>query len=114
VTDELDVHVSRAADHIVVAPRGRIYFDNHQPLRDELLAEASAPGPRIVLDLGGVDLCDSSGLNLMVQAHLAAARNDGWLRLASVQPIVRQVLEATNLTRMLSLFDTVEQATAGG
>ena len=31
-------------------------------------------------------------------------------RLAGVQPIVRQVLDATNLSRMLALYDTAEQA----
>jgi hypothetical protein len=30
-----------------------------------------------------------------------------------VQPIVRQVLDATHLTRMLPLYDTAQQAASG-
>jgi anti-anti-sigma factor len=110
VTDRVDVVVRRSADHTVVAASGSIYFDTHEPLKETLLALAAEEKPRIILDLSEVDLCDSSGLNMMAQTHLIATRNSGWLRLAGVQPIVRQVLDATHLTRMLSLYETAEQA----
>ncbi|NJC81094.1 STAS domain-containing protein [Planosporangium mesophilum] len=110
VTDRVDVVVRRSADHTVVAASGSIYFDTHEALKETLLALAAEEKPRIVLDLSGVDLCDSSGLNMMAQTHLMATRHGGWLRLAGVQPIVRQVLDATHLTRMIPLYDTAEQA----
>jgi anti-sigma B factor antagonist len=109
-TDGVEVAVRRRADHTVVIARGSIYFDTHERLREALLALTADGEPRIVLDLSGVDLCDSSGLNLMAQTHRAAARRGGWLRLVGVRPIVRQVLEATSLTRLLALYDTPEQA----
>jgi anti-sigma B factor antagonist len=108
----VQVVVRRRPDHAVVSVRGSIYFDTHQALRDALLPLASGEQPRIVLDLSGVDLCDSSGLNLMVQTHLVARRHGGWLRLAGVRPLVREVLDATRLTGELPLYDTVEQATS--
>jgi anti-anti-sigma factor len=113
VTDRIDVVVRRTGDHTVVAVNGSIYFDTHEGLKETLLALAGEEKPRIILDLSGVDLCDSSGLNMMAQTHLTATRNGGWLRLAGVQPIVRQVLDATHLTRMLPLYDTAQQAASG-
>jgi anti-sigma B factor antagonist len=110
VTDRVDIVVRRSADHTVVTASGSIYFDTHEALKETLLALAAEEKPRIVLDLSGVDLCDSSGLNMMAQTHLMATRHGGWLRLAGVHPIVRQVLDATHLTRMLPLYDTAEQA----
>lgn len=110
MTGGVRVAVSRNADHTVVTARGSIFFDTHETLRKTLLTLAGDYQPHIVLDLSGVDLCDSSGLNLLAQAHLTATRHGGWLRLAGVQPIVRQVLDATNLSRMLALYDTAEQA----
>jgi anti-sigma B factor antagonist len=110
VTDGVQVAVRRSAGHTVVAASGSIYFDTHDTLRETLLTLAADNEPRIVLDLSGVDLCDSSGLNLMAQTHMMATRHGGWLRLAGVRPIVRQVLDATHLTRMLPLYDTAEQA----
>jgi anti-sigma B factor antagonist len=112
VDDEgVQVVVRRRPDYAVVSVRGSIYFDTHQALRDALLPLAGGEQPRIVLDLSGVDLCDSSGLNLMAQTHLMARQHGGWLRLAGAQPLVRQVLDATRLTGELPLYDTVDQAT---
>jgi len=112
VDDEgVQVVVRRRPDHAVVSVRGSIYFDTHQALRDALLPLAGGEQPRIVLDLSGVDLCDSSGLNLMAQTHLVARQHGGWLRLVGAQPLVRQVLDATRLTGELPLYDTVDQAT---
>jgi anti-sigma B factor antagonist len=113
VDDEgVQVVVRRRPDHAVVSVRGSIYFDTHQALRDALLPLAGGEQPRIVLDLSGVDLCDSSGLNLMAQTHLMARQHGGWLRLAGAQPLVREVLDATRLTGELPLYDTIDQATS--
>jgi anti-sigma B factor antagonist len=106
----VQVVVRRRPDHAVVSVRGSIYFDTHQVLREALLPLAAGEQPRIVLDLSGVDLCDSSGLNLMAQTHLMARQHGGWLRLVGAQPLVREVLDATRLTGTLPLYDTVDQA----
>jgi anti-sigma B factor antagonist len=110
VSGGVRVAVRRSGDHMVVTARGSIFFDTHESLRKTLLTLAAEDQPRIVLDLSGVDLCDSSGLNLIAQTHLTAVRHGGWLRLAGVQPIVRQVLDATNLSRMLPLYGSVADA----
>ena len=111
MTDPVRIIVRDRGDHTVVAPQGRLYFDTVHPLRDALLLIAAADQPHIVLDLSEVPLCDSSGLNLMVQTHRLATRRGGWLRLAGPQPGVRRVLEATNLTQLLSIYDTLTAAT---
>jgi anti-sigma B factor antagonist len=106
------VVVHEAGDHTVVEPHGRLYYDTLAPVRDALVARGSAERPRLVLDLSGVDMCDSSGLNLMAQTHRRVARHGGWLRLVGVQPNVRRVLDATNLTHLLGVYDTVDAAVA--
>src|SRR2546421_12987854 len=52
--------------------QGQLYFDTIRPLRDALLVLAAGERARIVLDLSAVTLCDSSGLNVMVQAQRMA------------------------------------------
>ena len=112
MTTGIHVIVHEDTDHTVVVPQGRIYFDTFEPLRDALLVLASRERPRIVLDLSQVPICDSSGLNLFAQAHRLASRHGGWLRLVAPQAGVRRVLDATNLTRLLRIYDTVEAALA--
>jgi len=104
------VNVLDGAGHTVVVPEGRLYFDTVEPVREALLTLAAADRPHIVLDLSRVETCDSSALNLMAQVHQAAARRGGWLRVVAPQPHVVRVLEVTNLTRLLAVYDTVAQA----
>jgi anti-anti-sigma factor len=106
----VQVVVRRGSDHAIVSVRGSIFFDTYQVLQDALVPLATGEQPRIVLDLSGVDLCDSSGLNVMAQTHLMARQHGGWLRLAGAQPLVREVLDATRLTGTLPLYETVDQA----
>ena len=104
------VTIHDEAGHTVVVPQGPLYFDTIEPLRKTLLTLAAGERPRIVLDLSHVETCDSAGLNLMVEVHRTAAGRDGWLRLVAPRPLVSRVLEVTNLTRLLAVYDTVAQA----
>ncbi len=114
MTDELRVTVREADDVRVVAPHGRVFYDTRGPLVDTLLDLAVTDKPRLVVDLAGVSMCDSSGLNVFVQAHRRVIEAGGWVRLARPQPLVRRVLEATNVNRLIGVFDSVEAAIAAG
>jgi anti-sigma B factor antagonist len=111
VTGDVRVVVRQGEDHTVISPQGSLYFDTYGPLRDALLSTASEERPHVVLDLSRAPMCDSSTLNLMVQARQLAVRRGGWLRLARVQPQVRRILDITNLVRILDIYDTVDAAT---
>jgi anti-sigma B factor antagonist len=107
------VTVREGTDHSVVTPQGQLFFDTVAPLHDALLALGAGERPRVVLDLSGVEICDSSALNLMAQTHQVATRRGGWLRLVAPRPRVRRALQITNLTRLLAIYDSVEAAAGG-
>ncbi|WP_305785352.1 STAS domain-containing protein [Symbioplanes lichenis] len=65
---------------------------------------------RIVLDVGRVTFCDSSGLSLIVGLHRRAAASGGVLRVACAQGIVLTALQISNLDRLLYLDPTLEAA----
>ncbi|WP_433603925.1 STAS domain-containing protein [Dactylosporangium sp. CA-139114] len=109
--DTVTVHVLDG-DPAVVRVTGRLLFDTLRPLADALQGLTRASGSRIVLDLAEVPMCDSSALNLLVRTRSAVDGTGGWLRLATVQPMVASVLEITNLTWILPVFDTAEEAAA--
>lgn len=97
---------------VVVTVTGRVLYDTLGPLAARLRDLVAGPSPRIVLDLAGVPMCDSSGLNLFVRTRTELLAADGWLRLAGTQPMVDNVLHITNLDRILPRYATVEEATA--
>ncbi|MGS2617359.1 STAS domain-containing protein [Micromonospora sp. LZ34] len=60
-----------------------------------------------VIDLGGVALCDSSGLSALVVVHRSGT---GPVRLTGLGPQLRQLLDRTGLTELLG----VERPSDGG
>nr|BFE59061.1 hypothetical protein GCM10020063_035870 [Dactylosporangium thailandense] len=99
-------------DPAVVRVTGRLLFDTLHPLAEALQGLAQAGRSRIVVDLAEVPMCDSSALNLLVRTRSALDGTGGWLRLATAQPMVASVLEITNLTWILPVFATAEEAAA--
>ena len=56
---------------------------------------------RVVLELGGLTFCDSSGLDALLAARAEADRRGVDLRVAGPQGIVRRSLEITGLLEVL-------------
>src|SRR5919112_6500461 len=72
------------------------------PKLREVVAGAVAEGSsRFVVNLEGTDFMDSSGLGALIGCLKVARQAGGDLRIASVQPQVRMVLELTSMHRVL-------------
>jgi anti-sigma B factor antagonist len=94
----LTIEVSRpAAGHVRLRLTGELDYDTAPEL---VAAAADLRGERqVTIDLSGVGLCDSSGLS----ALLIVGRGVGAVRLTGVSPQVRQLLDRTGLTELLSV-----------
>jgi anti-sigma B factor antagonist len=71
------------------------------------LASALAGGgkPRLIVDLSGVDFCDSTGVNALLAAHRQARDSGGDLELAAPRPAVRKILQVTGLEAVFTVVD---------
>jgi len=67
---------------------------------------------RIVGDFSGVDYTSSAGLRALLETVKETRQRGGDLRLASVQPDVRRVLDLAGFTGILKLYGDVEEAVA--
>lgn len=56
-----------------------------------------------VIDLGGVPYMSSAGLRLLLTAHKTMLANGGELKIANVQPAVKEVLDITGFSDILNL-----------
>ncbi|MCK2215725.1 STAS domain-containing protein [Actinomadura sp. ATCC 31491] len=76
------------------------------------LSEATSGGrpPLVVADLGGVEFCDSSGLNALIQAANAVEAAGGRLVLSGLRPRVARLLRVTGLDRRFHAADDVAAA----
>lgn len=83
-----EVRLSGRITSDVVANRG-----NH--LR-EVLGESALSG-RLLVDLGGTDFLDSSGIGWLLEQHRKCKRAGGHLVLHSIPPMVSRVIQLMNL-----------------
>lgn len=94
----------------VIKLTGRIDSHSVHKLRQQLALTAEHQGAHIILDLGGVDFIDSSGLAAIVHGMKQCRANGGDLRLCRLHQSVRMVLELTRLDKALDIFPNQESA----
>jgi len=66
--------------------------------------------PQIIFDLSHVDHMNAAGIDLLLKCIVQIANRDGYLKLASPSAQAALVLELTQLTGVVEIFDTVEGA----
>ncbi|REE95140.1 anti-sigma factor antagonist [Thermomonospora umbrina] len=96
----------------VISLRGELDIASADDLRRHLHAARRTHGDHLVLDLDDLEFMDSHGLSVIIGCHKAVTAGAGSLALTGARPIVRRTLQITGLDRRLSLYDTVEEATA--
>ena len=100
-------------DVVVVAMAGELDIATASEL-DELLIRLAASGHhRLVLDTAQLVFCDASGIRVLIRARARVDGQQGWLRLAAVDPRLRKILRILALGRVLPAFDDVYRAVLG-
>jgi anti-anti-sigma factor len=111
----LDLSVRNAdADTAVITAVGDIDYASHTLLRDVAGGAVDRKRVRLILELSGVRICDSTALSLFVDLHRQTTAAGGWLRLAAPRRLLVSTLAITNLDRILPVFDSVDAALTGG
>ena len=65
---------------------------------------ASAPqGSLVVVDMSGVEFCDSTGMNVLLSCLRQARERGGELELAAPRPAVRKILQVTGLDSVFTI-----------
>ena len=80
------------------------------PRLKETLDQALGAGPRLVLDLSGVQFVDSTALGVLVGALQLSQANDGDFRLVAGNPFVLKILRITGFEEMFSIYPQLEDA----
>ena len=75
-------------------------------LHGELVTTLAGDEPvRLVVDMSGVEFCDSTGMNVLLAAHRRAREHGGDLELAAPRPGVRKILQVTGLESVFTVID---------
>jgi anti-sigma B factor antagonist len=110
------VHVSvlgNTDDSVVVTVRGHLDLDSATVLTTTLNQVLDRSGPRVVVDLSGVEFCDSTGLSAFVVGHQRAQETGGWVRLAAPSQWMTQLLDTVGLIGRIDVYPSVADALTG-
>ncbi|MGW3357516.1 STAS domain-containing protein [Streptomyces bungoensis] len=89
---------------------GELDYANADELRERLTTLALRPGQRLVLDLSGMEFCDSSGITALINArnHAHAAQAD--IALAAVPAHTLRVLRIVGLDQIFAVYPDRDSA----
>ena len=110
VNKPLQLKVTRHSEKAVVAIVGSASLNECDRLNEALEGLASERTPVIVLDLSQMDFICSLGLGAIISGHLKCRHHHGQIRLVNPTSSVRELLETTRLTKLFSIYDSVEAA----
>ncbi|MDQ1615722.1 MAG: hypothetical protein QOJ60_1661 [Actinomycetota bacterium] len=79
-------------------------------VRDDLFAALTRRGVDLVVDARGVAFMDSTGVNALIRARERAELMSGSIHVVSGARHVRRLLEITQLTEVLHLVGTLDEA----
>lgn len=101
-------------DPVVVTVRGHLDLDSAPVLTTALDQVLDGPSPHVVVDLSGVEFCDSTGLSAFVIGHNRAHGSGGWVRLAAPSSFLAGLLDTVGLTGRIRVYPSVAEALADG
>jgi anti-sigma B factor antagonist len=94
----------------VIAVEGEIDLMAAPRLREALIASVVEGHQRVVVDLTATEFLDSTGLGALVAGLKRIRAHGGDMRVVCTSARVSKVFEITSLDKVLSLYDTVDEA----
>lgn len=107
---DLGLEVSERGQYAVLSVRGEIDFYTAPRFHEALIGLVTEGRRQIVVDLLGVDFLDTTGLGVLIGGLKRVRSHDGELVLVCTTPRVLRVFEATRLTKVFPIFDSVDAA----
>ena len=96
----------------IISITGDIDLETSPKLREFLKPKSSKKTPCLLLDFGGVNYIDSSGLATLIEYFQGVQGFGGKLALAALSPRVKNVFEIVRLEQIFSIYPDVPNALA--
>ncbi len=106
----LELVTRSVAGSSVISCSGRIVLGDESARLRHVVKEALSECNRVVLDFGGITHIDSTGLGVLVGLYASARKAGGAIKLANLNPRLRDLLGITRLLTIFEVFDSAEDA----
>lgn len=109
----LSIDSHRAGEITVLTCSGRIVEGVESATLQKRIDDLIAESPYIIIDLGGVEFIDSSGLGLLVRCLIRLESLHGLIRVCAASPRIAEAFRITGLNTLFKVFDSEAAAIAG-
>jgi anti-sigma B factor antagonist len=108
----LTLEAGNSRNAVVLHCQGRTIFQHEAQALSTIVADVLPSARRMIVDLAGIDSCDSGALGELVLTHMWAAAAGYTLMFASPKKSVRHLFESTNLLSVFDVYASVPEAMA--
>jgi anti-sigma B factor antagonist len=106
----LTTRITEHDECTVVSVDGELDMSTAPELHDVLAAARRAREVDIVLDVGGLEFCDSAGLAVFVRAHNELEASGRRLIVAAPTPTVARILELSGVSQVIPTTTGADEA----
>src|SRR5437868_15545879 len=106
----LEIAESVREDVVILTLKGRLTLGESNIVREQITQLAAAGKRNIVVDLGGVDYIDSTGLGSLVICFTSLKKQGGALKLVNLNKRNIELLLLTKLHTIFEVFSDVKDA----
>jgi anti-sigma B factor antagonist len=97
---------------LVVECSGRLVLGEESASLRHLVRDLLNEHKQVVFDLGRLTYIDSSGLGVLVGLYATAQKVGGGIKLANLNPHLRDVLQLTKVVTVFEIFERSQDAAA--
>ncbi|WP_436762982.1 STAS domain-containing protein [Streptosporangium sp. V21-05] len=90
-------------DTLIVTLGGELDYTNTTPLHHQVLGLLEGDYRHLVLDVGGLTFCDSTGIRIFLALRTLITDRGGLIVLSDLSPQLRRVFEMTGLAQHFTL-----------
>jgi anti-sigma B factor antagonist len=109
---KLSLETRNRGDVIIVHCQGRIVYRDEAAALSRVVGEVLQQSRKLVLDLSGVSSMDSAGIGELALLQTWAQAQNVNLKCAAPNPLVRTLLDLTNLDSVVEVHPSVDEALA--
>ncbi|MGZ7053139.1 MAG: STAS domain-containing protein [Candidatus Angelobacter sp.] len=107
---KLSLETRNRGDVIVVHCQGRIVYRDEAAALSRVVGEILKSGSKLVLELSGVTAMDSAGIGELALLQTWAQERSAEFKCAGANPVVRTLLDLTNLDLVLQVHSSLDSA----
>jgi anti-sigma B factor antagonist len=109
---KLSLETRNCGDVVIVHCQGRIVYRDEAAALARVVGEVLQSERKVVLDLSGVSSMDSAGIGELALLQTWAQRENASLKCAGPNPLVKTLLDLTNLDSVLEVHPSLDEALA--